>query len=62
MTKQDFEKRFGCIEEYVLTYDAYLGPFVTDIVTRKNYEITEDEFTCFLNFFRKIVPRQKLNI
>jgi hypothetical protein len=54
MTRDEFEKRFGCIEEYVLTFDPYMGPQVTDLETRANYIIKEKDFEEILALFRTI--------
>ena len=54
MTREEFENRFGCIEEFVLTFDAFMGPQVTDLETRANYIIKEKEFEEILKLFRSI--------
>ena len=54
MTKEQFEKRFGCIEEFALTFDPFLGPQVTDLETRINYNIKEKDFEEILTLFRSI--------
>jgi len=54
MTREEFENRFGCIEEFVLTFDAFMGPQVTDLETRANYIIKEKDFEEILKLFRSI--------
>lgn len=54
MDREQFEKRFGCIEEYVLTFDPFMGPQVTDLETRANYCITEKDFEEILAYFRTV--------
>ncbi len=54
MTREEFENRFGCMEEYVLTYDAFMGPQVTDLETKANFCIKEKDFEEILTLFRSI--------
>jgi len=54
MTREEFENRFGCMEEYVLTYDAFMGPQVTDLETGANFCIKEKDFEEILTLFRSI--------
>lgn len=54
MTREEFENRFGCIEEFVLTFDPFMGPQVTDLETRANYVIKEKDFEEILKLFRSI--------
>ena len=58
MTRDQFENRFGCIEEYVLTYDAFMGPQVTDLETHTNFCIKEKDFEEILELFRSIKKPQ----
>lgn len=52
MDKEEFENRFGCLEEYVLTYDPFMGPQVTDLQNGANFIISEKDFYEVLDFFK----------
>lgn len=54
MDREQFEKRFGCIEEFVLTFNPFHGPQVTDLETNKTYKIKEKDFEEILAYFRTV--------
>jgi hypothetical protein len=54
MTRDQFENRFGCIEEFVLVFDAFDGPQVMDLETKTMYSIKEKDFELILELFRSI--------
>ena len=59
MTREEFEKQIGNLEEYVLTYDPFMGPQVTDLDTGANFCIGEEKFEEILNFFREFNKENK---
>lgn len=54
MDREQFEDQYGCLEEYVLTYDPYTGPQITDLQKELNFVISEKEFEEILMFFKEL--------
>jgi len=59
MTSDDFVKRFGPVEEFVLTFDPFMGPNVTDLETKANYIVSEEDYKKIMTLFRSIYDSKK---
>jgi len=59
MTRDDFVARFGPIEEFVLTFDPFMGPNVTDLETKPNYVVSEEDYQEIMSLFRSIYDSKK---
>jgi hypothetical protein len=59
MTRDDFVNRFGPIEEFVLTFDPFMGPNITDLETRANYVVSEEDYQEIMILFRSIYESKK---
>ncbi len=59
MTSDDFVERFGPVEEFVLTFDPFLGPNVTDLETKANYIVSEEDYNEIMILFRSIYDSKK---
>ena len=54
MTIDEFVNRYGPIEEFVLTFDPFLGYNITDLETRANFIVSEEKYKEIYNLFQTI--------
>ena len=54
MTKDEFVNRYGPVEEFVLTFDPFLGYNITDLDTHTNYIVTEEKYKEIFVLFQSI--------